>query len=193
MAKDIRVEQQPAPLAALIAAPLRALVQAQAQAELETLNYVVDVGLGGSEEMRAVTLDFDIDQPVPDPADPGTVRHTAARVTVPLLALLGVPSVRIQRATVDFAVQIRRVSQRTVRTIARGKNAPQVELEGVYGPSVDPATPASLSVHLELAGKQEGETLAQLRHLLGDAMSATVQVPERLPRGPSVARGRERG
>lgn len=192
MAKDTRVEQQPAPLAALLAAPMRALVHAQAQAELETLDYVVDVGLGGPEEMRAITLDFDIDQPVPDPAEPGTVRHAPARVSVPLLALLGVPSVRIQRATVDFAVHVRRVSQRTVRG-GPAKGERQVELEGVYGPSGDPAAPAFFSVHLELEGRQDGETMARLRHLVGDAMSATVQVQDRPPRGSPVGRGRERG
>lgn len=190
MAKDTRVEQQPAPLAALIAAPIRAMVQAQAQAELETLNYLVDVGLGGAEEMRAVTLDFDIDQPVPDPADPGTVRHTAARVTVPLLALLGVPSVSIERATVDLALQVRRVSPRTVRSIAGGRDVRQVELEGVYGTSGDMAAPASFSVHLELAAREESDALGQLRHLLGNALSATVQMPEGRT---SVARARERG
>lgn len=189
MAKDTRAEQQPAPLAALIAAPLRALVDAQAQAELDTLEYVVEVGLGGPEEMRAVTLDFDIDQPMPDSVEPGTVRHTPARVSVPLLALLGVPSVQIQRATVDFAVQVRRVSQRTVRTVVSGQKARQVELEGVYASAVGGETMPSFTVHLELAGRPDSETMSQLRHVLGDAMTATVQVPDRVTRARAAERG----
>jgi len=187
MAWNVRAEQQPARLSALLGAPLRALLQAQAMAELHTLDYIVDVGMD-DDRRQASTLEFDLVQPVADPQRPGQVEPTPTRVSVPILSILQTPSLRIAEANIEMAVNITEAvdpgeQAGRARPGAEGPeraSAPRLELVGVIGSRVAARRLPSLSVSMRVESAEAPETYERLRRLLGDAMTA-VPSEEREP------------
>lgn len=99
---------RPLPLEQLIGAPLRSLVLGQGIAAQATAEFVSEVGFvsGGATEPAARMIDFTYVHPVPDPSNPGGVIDTPTRVSVPLLTVVPIPSVRIAEATVSFGADI---------------------------------------------------------------------------------------
>ncbi|MFD4675965.1 DUF2589 domain-containing protein [Lentzea sp. NPDC058450] len=106
----------------LIGGPLVAAVHAQVQSALATVNFVKQVGFkppaGGSVEPgdtstgdpATVTFTYRKDVPKPD----GTTESRDVQLTVPLLAILPVPFLRIDQVDVDFLAKIESVQFRQV-------------------------------------------------------------------------------
>jgi hypothetical protein len=171
-------EQHPLRLAVLLTAPLTALLQAQAQAELETLNYIVEVGLGGAEQRKTQTLDFELVQPIADPLHPGKIVPTPTRVSVPLLSILQTPSIKLADASVAFNVHITDVVERDGQE-ADGPRRAAIDLIGVFvaAGAAQQLPTMAITMKVEAAGPQEG--YERMKRLLGDATTATAPEPER--------------
>lgn len=109
----------------LIGGPLIAVVHAQAQAAMATVNFVKQVGFkpppGGSPDPTAqsvgepATVTFNYKKMVPK-ADGSGEEEKTAQLTVPFLAMLPIPYLRVQEVNVDFLAKINSVQFRQVDT-----------------------------------------------------------------------------
>jgi hypothetical protein len=165
---------RPFRLPALLSAPLRALLQAQAQSELETLDYIVEIGLGGAERRSVQTLEFELVQPVPDPKQPGTVVPTPTTVSVPILSILQTPSVRVTEANVGFSVRITDVVSRREAEDREDR----VDIVGVYASPLDGRRLPTLSVSMKVEASEPSEGYERVKRLLDDTTAAIATVPD---------------
>lgn len=96
------------PIEFLIAAPLEAVVKAQAMAAHTTAEFVNDVGFEQDRDgtRRARMVDFEYTHPRADPNNPGEVIDTPVRVRVPLLSMISIPNVQVDEASVDLHLRV---------------------------------------------------------------------------------------
>lgn len=109
----------------LIGGPLIAVVHAQAQAAMATVNFIKQVGFkppaGGAQTPtdqstgEPATVSFSYKKMVPKADGSGEEEKTAS-LTVPFLAMLPIPYLRVQETTVDFLAKINSVQFRQVDT-----------------------------------------------------------------------------
>jgi hypothetical protein len=110
----------------LIGGPLIAVVHAQAQAAMATVNFIKQVGFkpppSGTTITAAdqstgepATVTFSYKKMVPK-ADGSGEEEKNAELTVPFLAMLPIPYLRVQEANVDFLAKINSVQFRQVDT-----------------------------------------------------------------------------
>ncbi|MCU0638020.1 MAG: DUF2589 domain-containing protein [Methanothrix sp.] len=109
----------------LIGGPLIAVVHAQAQAAMATVNFVKQVGFkppeGGSVNPleqstgEPATVTFKYKKLVPKADNSGDEEKTA-ELTVPFLAMLPIPYLRVQEVNIDFLAKINSVQFRNVDT-----------------------------------------------------------------------------
>jgi hypothetical protein len=173
------VEDRPLRLGTLLGASVRAVLQAQVQAELTTLEFVDEVGLGG--ERRVATLDFELVQPVPDPRHPGQVTPTPTKVSVPLLSILQTPAIRIAEATVGLAVEVTDVIEDD--TSSEPGRPSRAELVGIVAPREGRAGRPALTIDMKLARARPSESYQRIIRLLGDSISAVTHVEDQ-PEAP---------
>lgn len=178
--------QQPLSLEQLIGGPLRALVLAQGIAAQATVQFATEVGFdrppGGGAEPRARTVEFTYVHPVPDPQNPGAVIPTPVRVSVPILALVAIPNIAVEEATVNVRANIIDVKQRDAdsgeASIERKSGAflgPQVNIQAVYAPlepGVRRVAAPGLSFSIKVVREPVSEGLAKIATLLQDAITA---------------------
>lgn len=183
------------PIEYLIAAPLEALVRAQAMAARTTIEFVEQVGFEQGEDgvSRARMLDFEYVHPRSNPDDPGNMVDTPVKVRVPALSLMPVPHVIVDEATVDL--QLRVVGQQTaaespshrpvgaIQPVDRSVPRPAptftlplqpnaLRLIGAFtAPRIAEQT-ASLKVTIKLKQTAAPEGLNQILNLLGEATTA---------------------
>ncbi len=171
----------PRPLQELLGAPLRSLVLAQGISASTTIELLQELGLTSPTKAgaTAVTVQFVLEHPVPDPSNPGETVMVPVRISAPLLALVPLPTVVISEAQIDMHVSIVGFNppQRTTGPGApRGGAASQVsvpDLLAVYAPapaSIGPQ-PAGLTISLKVAGAPPTEGLAQLMTVLQGAIN----------------------
>jgi hypothetical protein len=105
--------------AKMIGGPLQAAVDAQVASSLATVNFIKEVGfepVTGSTstppEKKLVMVDFTHKRPSSDP----TVPPVDVKITVPLLAMLPIPSLRIEHVIIDFNVKLNSVESSSVST-----------------------------------------------------------------------------
>ncbi len=113
----------------MIGGPLQAVVDAQVASSLATVNFINSVGfteVDGKKEL--VMVDFSHKRK--DVKEDGTPIEKEINVRVPLLAMLPIPSLRIEHATIDFNVKLNSVASASVSD-ALGINA---EVKGGFGP-----------------------------------------------------------
>lgn len=108
----------------LIGGPLIAVVHAQAQAAMATVNFIKQVGFkppatpGTATEQTTgepATVSFSYKKMVPKADGSGEEEKTAS-LTVPFLAMLPIPYLRVQETNVDFLAKINSVQFRQVDT-----------------------------------------------------------------------------
>lgn len=108
----------------LIGGPLIAVVHAQAQAAMATVNFIKQVGFkpasgtqSSSEQTTGepATVSFSYKKMVPK-ADGSGEEEKNVSLTVPFLAMLPVPYLRVQETNVDFLAKINSVQFRQVDT-----------------------------------------------------------------------------
>jgi len=91
--------------AKLIGGPLNACVTAQTNASVATANFIKEVGFkeGGKD---LVMVDFTHNREVPAEDGSGSTTSKEVKLTVPLISILNIPSLRIENITIDFNVKL---------------------------------------------------------------------------------------
>jgi hypothetical protein len=124
---NIGAELQALPLGFLLGAPMKAAIEAQALAAQTTADFITNVTLvtdPGTGDQSAVMVEFTYQQTIPDPADPTTFTTQDLTLSVPLLAIVQVPYLRIDRLSVSFEFKIRDVQSVSNQTkITTGSGA----------------------------------------------------------------------
>lgn len=98
----------------MIGAPLQACVDAQVQSSLATVNFINSVGFVTSEMGKKELVMVDFTHERIDVKDDGTPMNKKIYVKVPLLAMLPIPSLRIEHVVVDFNAKLNSVETSTV-------------------------------------------------------------------------------
>jgi hypothetical protein len=102
-------------IGALLSAPIRAIQEAQIEAERQYVQFLFDFGLQekvtGSGKTRKSTyelqqLEFDMDRSIADPTSPDQVVMTKATVRAPLISMIQMPAIGIEEATIDVALEV---------------------------------------------------------------------------------------
>jgi hypothetical protein len=119
------------PFRAMIGGPLQAAVDAQVASSLATIDFINRVGFseptaGGGREL--VMVDFSHTRK--DVDSEGTETSTDVAIRVPLLAMLPVPSLRIEHVIVDFNVKLNSVESYQVSD----KLGVEAEVRAGWGP-----------------------------------------------------------
>lgn len=187
----VSVGQGLLPIEYLIAAPLEAVVRAQAMAAQTTAQFVGEVGFETSPDgvSRARMVDFEYTYPRSDPNQPGNVVDTPVRVSVPVLSLLTVPNIAIDEASVDLNLKVagsqeirpaeaqpapqgRKTTARTAATAPLPLAPSRIAMIGsITAPKLAEQT-ASLRVTVKVKQVAAPEGLAQIMHLLSEATAA---------------------
>jgi hypothetical protein len=180
---------RPIPLEYLVGEPLRAIVEAHGMAAYATSEFILKAGFEPTDhseaeagEVRARMFEFTYVQPVPDPANPGAVVHTRAKMSVPVLSLLQVPALGIAEATIQFEARVRDAEKARGAVLAfRNKIAPAARegysIQAEYAPKTEAGegdpTAGSLSITLKVTREPHAEGLAKLLGVLEEASTAT--------------------
>lgn len=114
----------------MIGGPLQACVDAQVASSLATVNFINEVGFkdDGSGNRELVMVDFTHKRK--DVADNGDPIEKEVNIKVPLLAMLPIPSLRIEHVIIDFNVKLNSVQTSQVTD----KIGIDAEVKGGWGP-----------------------------------------------------------
>lgn len=115
----------------MIGGPLQAAVDAQVASSLATIDFINKVGFTEDEQTKKkelVMVDFSHNRKDVD-ADGKEIKKEV-NVRVPLLAMLPIPSLRIEHVTIDFNVKLNSVETSTVSDALDIK----AEVKGGWGP-----------------------------------------------------------
>lgn len=118
MPVNIGAELQSLPLEYMLSAPLQGAIRSQALAAQTTVDFIEKVGLeeDSSGNLTVRTVEFQYSKQVTNPADPAADPTLETnKLTVPMLAVVPIPYIRIQDLTVDFEFRIRE----TITTTAK--------------------------------------------------------------------------
>jgi uncharacterized membrane protein YgcG len=98
----------------LIGGPLVAVVNAQAQSAMATVNFIQSVGFytDDNEKTQVVNVDFGYSKKVAGAS--GTEETKNFELHVPLLAIVPIPYLRVEETTIDFLAKITSVQEREV-------------------------------------------------------------------------------
>ena len=102
---DFAAELGSIPFATLIGGPMDAAVRAQANASVSTVEFIEAVGFegtGSSRQLRMVDFSY---QATEDDGDGGSTTRDVA-IKVPFIAMLNVPSLRIETLEIDLHVKL---------------------------------------------------------------------------------------
>lgn len=116
MPVDIGAELQALPLEYMLSAPMTGAIKSQALAAQTTVDFIEKVGLEEDEvgNLKVRTVSFEYSRQVTDPNDPAAAPSTETdKLTVPMLAIVPVPYIRIEDLNVDFEFRVRETITRT--------------------------------------------------------------------------------
>lgn len=185
------------PLEYLIAAPLEALVRAQALSARTTADFVSEVGFETDEKgvSHARMVDFEYVTSRTNPENPSEVVDTPVRVRIPVLTLLQVPNVAVEEANLELNLRVSTAPAEGLRPqVASGRTLPAGTTEKLAGerlaafpirlapspvrmvgsvtaPKLAEQT-SSMKVTIKLKQAPTPEGLTQILNLLGDATMA---------------------
>jgi hypothetical protein len=188
---NLPAELRALPLEHIIGAPLEAAIKAQAMAARTSVEFIREVGLktdATTGELSAQYVDFKFDRTLEEmmvpPAGGQPIRNyrvVPSKLTVPLLAMVPVPYIRISDMTIDFEYQIRDIE--TSETQKEGTVEAKVgakywcvkaEVKGSYSNrsatkrETDRRT--TLKIMVNAAQDQMPEGLSRVLDMLHDAM-----------------------
>lgn len=196
------MEDDDVEIGGLLAAAIRAIQDAQINAEREYLSFLLDYGLEEVKEkvgnrevsrLRLREISFDMSRQVSDPANPGSVVETTATVRAPLLSLVQMPAIGIDEATIALDLDVQTDIEETRKNaadIGRSRSAAQSPrlvqrplpvIKGAVGRgSLGRKTRkhGKLSVKLTLKSTHDDDVHSRLVRLVGEGLSATVDVPD---------------
>lgn len=190
---SVPVQQGLLPIEYLIAAPLEALVRAQALAARTTAEFVGEVGFETDKDgvSRARMVDFEYIHPTADPDQPGNMIEEPVRVRVPVLSLLTVPNVAVEEATVELNLRVvgqqptepEKPNTEPTRPVA-GRTAAvfpapnRLRMVGAITAPKLAEQSASLKVSIKLKQVPAPEGLSQIMQLLGEGITARPTKPQ---------------
>ena len=109
---DFAAELGSIDFATIIGGPLDACVKAQSNASISTVSFINEVGFegeGSSRKLRMAEFKYKKSSPNPKYTEGGTepaIIQEDKEITVPFIALLNIPSFRIESCEVDFNVKL---------------------------------------------------------------------------------------
>jgi hypothetical protein len=113
----------------MIGGPLQAAVDAQVASSLATIDFINKVGFSGEPDSRELVM-VDFTHTRKDVDSEGTEVSKDVHLRVPLLAMLPIPSLRIEQVVIDFNVKLNSVESSSTSD-ALGVNA---EVKAGWGP-----------------------------------------------------------
>lgn len=108
-----------------IGGPMQAAIKAQHDASMSQVNFIKEVGFeegapeGGAKKLKYV--DFIYTKSVPSTAENnGNVTTSEVKLSVPLLCMLSIPSLRIDEMTIDFNAKLNSVETQSIASEFQG-------------------------------------------------------------------------
>lgn len=98
----------------MIGGPLQAVIEAQVASALATVNFINAVGFTEAENGKRELVMVDFTHKRKDIDAQGVAVEKEVFIKIPLLAMLPIPSLRIEHATIDFNVKLNSVETSTV-------------------------------------------------------------------------------
>lgn len=173
----------------MIGGPLNAVVRAQAQSAVTSVDFIKSVGFDSDDNPTMV--DFEYMKAIETTAGDGTVTITPTpfKLTVPILTMLPIPFIRVEETTIDFNAKINSVQESTTSS-SSSLNA-SLSVKGGWGPvsaklkvsySTQKSTSASSKVERTYSMKVhvravQDELPAGTERLLGILEGAITEVP----------------
>ena len=130
---------------AIVGGAMKGITEGQAMMSLSSVDFIEQVGFNTNEDgtKTPVMLSFTVDKPyeVTDAEGNTKIENRKTEIEAPLLTMLPVPSLQVDRATVDFGVKINSVNERkyttshntTINTkLKQGWLTGSVEVKGSY-------------------------------------------------------------
>ena len=97
------------PMEQIIGGPMQAIVKAQALAASTTVDFIQNVGLAtdGENGLEARAVNFSFQRPTsPDEAWDDEAGKETVNLSVPILAIVPTPWIRVEEATIDFEAKV---------------------------------------------------------------------------------------
>ncbi|MET1256282.1 DUF2589 domain-containing protein [Aliikangiella maris] len=121
----------------MIGGPLNAVVRAQTQSAITSVDFIKSVGFQGEEgkaDYAPQMVDFEYMKAVEETDKSGNTVLTPKKfkLTVPLLTMLPIPFIRVEETTVDFNAKINSVQEST--TSSNHKLNSSLSAKGGWGP-----------------------------------------------------------
>ncbi len=174
---------------AMIGGPLSAVIRAQTQAAITSVDFIKSVGF--DDDDKPTMVDFEYMKPIEETAGDGTVTITPKpfKLTVPILTMLPIPFIRVEETTIDFNAKINSVQQST--TSSNHKLNTSLSAKAGWGPfsaklkvsysyqkstSASSKTERTYSMKIHVRAVQD-ELPAGTERLLGILESAIEEVP----------------
>jgi hypothetical protein len=100
---------------AMIGGPLNAVIKAQAQSAITSVDFIKTVGFDKDGKVEQVEFNYDKLVPEKDAQGNPTGKQIEAKhkLSVPLLTMLPIPFIRIEETTIDFNAKINSVQEST--------------------------------------------------------------------------------
>lgn len=120
MPVDIGAELQSLPLEYMLSAPLQGAIKSQALAAQTTVDFIEKVGLeeDSAGNLSVRNVQFAYTKQVANPQDPAAVPTTqSSTLTVPMLAIVPIPYIRVQDLDVQFEFRVRETITRTSKVV----------------------------------------------------------------------------
>ena len=175
------------PMEQIIGGPMQAIVKAQALSASTTVDFIQNVGLeerGDGEPSEARTVDFSFQRPMSPDDDADDVSQETVNLSVPILAIVPTPWIRVEEATIDFEAK---VSSSTLSQTSSKFRASTSASAGFWGVSLSVKTSYSqqskfrdqvnrsstISVHVKVVQDEQPAGLARVLDILETAISDT--------------------
>ncbi len=188
-------------IGALLGAPVRAIQEAQIDAERQYVEFLLEYGMEetsrkiGNRTVRGLKLrefEFGMTRNIADPARPGEVVDYDVNVRAPLLSIIQVPAIGIEEATIELDLDVRYDKQETNRKSVQTKGrarAPLLPQKRFQAPVLKGSvgagsinrkfrTHGKLAVKLKLRATHDDELHGRLSRLIGEGLTATTDVPD---------------
>jgi len=192
------MEEEDFDIGALLGGPVRAIQEAQIEAEREYMAFLLDYGLEevskkvGNKTVKSLKLrelEFNMNRTISDPSAPGEVVETEASVKAPLISLIQMPAVGIEEATIELDLDVQTQSEEkqparpaTTKPFLPARRISPTIMKGAVSNSNTTRnfrTHGKLSVKMTLRASHDDDLHGRLARLAGEGLSATANVPDK--------------
>lgn len=193
------MEEEDFEIGALLGGSIRAIQEAQIEAEREYMGFLLDYGLEevskkvGNKTVKSLKLrelTFNMNRTVSDPSKPGEVVETEAQVRAPLLSLIQMPAIGIEEATIELDLDVQTQSEEKEKPARATTARPLVPVSRLKTPLLKGAisnkvtsrnfrTHGKLSVKMTLRSTHDDDMHGRLARLAGEGVAALADVPEK--------------